>query len=228
MHTFLFAALAAISLPALAQVHICKTPDGNTVFQDSPCSVHGSDAADECDRPMSYFESRIQSGKGNYIDQRCLDRLQGEARVQARLEAEAKEKERKEALRQERLAEAEKARAARITAELRAEREAKEDRERQIQRAKDMGMYYVEYRVTGSAPRAGITIRNAVGGTEQHEVSMGWSMSFPAQPGQFLYLSAQNKAKSGDVRAAIFINGLPMWTATATEDYGIAQVDARL
>lgn len=80
--------LAAFSLPALAQVHICKTPDGNTVFQDAPCSVHGSDAADECDRPMSFFEQRIQSGQGNYIDQRCLDRLQSEARVQARLEAE--------------------------------------------------------------------------------------------------------------------------------------------
>jgi hypothetical protein len=75
----LFAALTVFSLQALAQVHIYKTPDGQTIFQGTPCSVHGSDAADECDRPVSYFDKRIQSGQGNFIDQRCLERARAEA-----------------------------------------------------------------------------------------------------------------------------------------------------
>lgn len=83
------------SLTSFAEVHICKTPDGKTVFQDKPCSVSDSDASDECSHPISYFENRIQSGQGNYIDRRCLDRLQGEARIQARLEAQKAEQERR-------------------------------------------------------------------------------------------------------------------------------------
>ena len=65
------------------------------------------------------------------------------------------------------------------------------------------GVHRVEYAISGAAGVVGLTYRNASGGTEQNDVGLPASMSFYAASGQFVYLSAQNKTASGDVRRSL-------------------------
>jgi hypothetical protein len=81
----------------------------------------------------------------------------------------------------------------------------------------------VTYRVDGRG-RASLTYANASGGTEQHEVSLPWTISFNGQYGEFLYLSAQNKTNATEIVTSISINGRVVKDATSSEDYGIATV----
>lgn len=79
----------------------------------------------------------------------------------------------------------------------------------------------VTYQLAGSASSASITIENESGGTEQHTVSVPWTMEFQARQGQFVYLSAQNQG-SGRLEAIIYVDGQPIQRAETTEQYGIA------
>lgn len=88
--------------------------------------------------------------------------------------------------------------------------------------------YKVTYKVGGSTSKASITIQNASGGTEQREVRVPWSSSFNVKPGQFVYLSAQNKSEYGTVEARIELNGKTVQSASSNEDYGIASVSGRI
>ncbi len=88
--------------------------------------------------------------------------------------------------------------------------------------------YKVTYKVGGTADRASITIQNASGGTEQKSVSVPWSTSFEGRPGQFVYLSAQNKSEYGTVKATIELNGTTVQEASSNEEYGIASVSGSI
>lgn len=88
--------------------------------------------------------------------------------------------------------------------------------------------YKVTYKVGGSTSKASITIQNSSGGTEQREVRVPWSTSFHAKPGQFVYLSAQNKSEYGTVDARIELNGKTVQSASSNEEYGIASVSGSL
>jgi hypothetical protein len=60
------------------------------------------------------------------------------------------------------------------------------------------GVHHVEYSIDGSARSAGLTYRNATGGTEQNEVSLPKTFSFYVTDVSFVYLSAQ-KTRVGRV-----------------------------
>jgi hypothetical protein len=79
----------------------------------------------------------------------------------------------------------------------------------------------VTYVLRGSSTSASITIQNESGGSEQHVVSVPWAKEFRAAPGQFVYLSAQNQGW-GDLEAVIYVDGQPLQSAEATQQYGIA------
>ena len=84
------------------------------------------------------------------------------------------------------------------------------------------GAHHVEYSIGGSARVAGLTYRNATGGTEQNEVSLPQTFSFYATGGFFVYLSAQNKSGAGYVHVSITIDGRRLQEATTGSAYGIA------
>lgn len=84
------------------------------------------------------------------------------------------------------------------------------------------GVHLVEYSISGSAEGAGLTYRNATGGTEQNEVSLPQTFRFYAASGSFVYLSAQNKTNTGYVHVSITVDGSPVQEATAGSAYGIA------
>lgn len=81
----------------------------------------------------------------------------------------------------------------------------------------------VEYEVTGSTDVVSITIANKSGGTSQYSgVTLPWSTSFKADPGDFVYVSAQNQRDTGSVTAAIYIDGDKYKRSTSTGAYVIA------
>ncbi len=84
------------------------------------------------------------------------------------------------------------------------------------------GVHHVEYSIDGSARTAGLTYRNATGGTEQNEVSLPKTFSFYARDGSFVYLSAQNKTGTGYVHVLITIDGRTLQEVTTGSAYGIA------
>jgi hypothetical protein len=90
------------------------------------------------------------------------------------------------------------------------------------------GVHRVEYRLDGSAGVAGLTYRNASGGTEQRDVKIPGELGFFARSGQFVYFSAQNKSGAGTVRVRIQIDGRVVQEATATSPYGIATASGRV
>lgn len=226
--------------PALgyAQTYMCKR-DGQVVFQDKPCNSSLDKTDGElCSEPLAVYQLIVKSGQASSTEKMCyskkvtelekareLERL--EAERQKQLKAEQEERAKQAKIRAERLAKAEEARGKRIAAELKAKREAESKKKKLIQETKDKGLFFVEYRVRGSASKADINIRG-VDGSEQHKVRTGWSWWMQAPRGKFLYLSAQNDSGYGDVTAEIWVNGIKVKTATSTREYGIAKVSGRL
>lgn len=83
-------------------------------------------------------------------------------------------------------------------------------------------MYWV-----GGQSDISIVIRNVSEDTESHTVRPNWSKTFTAQPGQFLYLSAQNGG--GDsVTCRILVNNDVVSEAKSTTKYGIAGCDFKV
>jgi len=89
----------------------------------------------------------------------------------------------------------------------------------------DLGttIYDVEYRVTGTAATASMTIENEDGGTSQvSNQPLPWSHAFTARPGTWVYVSAQNEGDTGDITAAIYYDGTLFKSSTSTGAYVIA------
>ena len=63
----------------------------------------------------------------------------------------------------------------------------------------------IEYRVSGTAVRGSITYQNSSGGSSQtSDTVLPWSYSLTASRDDFLYVSVQNSAREGCVRAEIY------------------------
>lgn len=88
---------------------------------------------------------------------------------------------------------------------------------------------HVAYHLSGSATQADITYLTGSGGTEQQQgidVPMvnkagGDGLFFTAQPGDFLYFSAQNGGEFGSLTCTITENGRVISRQTSTGGYSI-------
>lgn len=78
------------------------------------------------------------------------------------------------------------------------------------------------YRVSGTAPGALLTYRNAAGETEQASVTLPWELSFTAKGGNFLYVSAQNEGAAGSVACEILLDDVGRTNSTSSGPYVIA------
>ena len=87
----------------------------------------------------------------------------------------------------------------------------------------------MEYEVTGSASSVDVTYANESGGTSrQSGVSLPWSYSFTGDPGDFVYILAENKGATGSVTATIYKNGNEFKTSTSSAPYGTAEASGVL
>jgi len=87
----------------------------------------------------------------------------------------------------------------------------------------DLFDFDIKYEVTGSAATVNITYKNEDGGTSQaNGVSMPWSYSFTAQPGDSVYLSAQNNGESGTITVTIFKGSSEFKKSSSVGPYCIA------
>jgi hypothetical protein len=78
------------------------------------------------------------------------------------------------------------------------------------------GSHTVEYSIDGSADSVGITARNAMGGTEQHEINIPYHRTLYMRGAEFVYLSAQNKGKEGAIHVSIRVDGTVLQEARAS------------
>ena len=87
--------------------------------------------------------------------------------------------------------------------------------------------YRVKYEVTGTPQEVWVTLENASGGTEQHDIVPPWDFSFNANAGKWVYISA-TIAVSGNVTVKIYRNVKVLQEATATGKYSSATVSATI
>ncbi len=80
--------------------------------------------------------------------------------------------------------------------------------------------YNVRYKV--SCASCSLTYSDSGDNTQQHPADGDWSLDFEGEPGQFLYLSAQNELASGSVSVSITVNGDQVDSATSTGGYVVA------
>jgi hypothetical protein len=88
----------------------------------------------------------------------------------------------------------------------------------------------IRYEVTGLlTTRASVTYENT-GKTEQKTVNLPASLPdfgvAIGEPGDFLYVSAQNQSSSGSVTVNILVNGTVVKSATSSGAFGIATARA--
>lgn len=89
--------------------------------------------------------------------------------------------------------------------------------------------YHVEYRVTETARSVSVTYQNADGGISQaFGVPLPWSYSFTAEPGTWVYVSAQNDGETGWIRVTIYKDGEEFKTSTSSGPYCIATAHGTL
>ena len=79
----------------------------------------------------------------------------------------------------------------------------------------------ITYQVTGTGSTVDLTYENASGNTEQLEHSLPWTLVFKAEPGAFLYVSAQING-TGTVSCNILKNGTVIKSAKSSGEYVIA------
>lgn len=83
--------------------------------------------------------------------------------------------------------------------------------------------YSVRYRVMGTTDSASVTYNNEHGDTEQmSEVDVPWNKTIKAEPGQFLYISAQNNNDSGTIITRIEVDGVRYKESKSEGAYVIA------
>lgn len=81
----------------------------------------------------------------------------------------------------------------------------------------------IMYVVSGSAESASITLSNLSGGTEQIVERLPWRLILDsAESGAFVYVSAQNEARTGMVRCAIYVGSEVVAEAESDAPFGIA------
>ena len=69
-------------------------------------------------------------------------------------------------------------------------------------------IFNVEYKVTGTAHKVDVTYANQNEDTAQESnVNVPWSYSFKGNPGNFVYISAQNQDSTGSVIVTIYKDG---------------------
>jgi len=90
------------------------------------------------------------------------------------------------------------------------------------------GAHRIEYVIEGDCGWASLTLQNAGGGTEQHEVKLPAKYTMVAMPGTFLYISAQNEGDKGSVHVEIRVDGVIVRRSNATAPHGIASASGRL
>ena len=90
------------------------------------------------------------------------------------------------------------------------------------------GTHQVEYVVEGTAGAAGLTYRNAGGGTEQNDVALPTTLHFRATADAFLYISAQKRGAEGTVRVSIRVDGVLTRQSTSSAPYGIATASGKV
>ncbi|MGA3203905.1 MAG: hypothetical protein ABSF12_15570 [Bryobacteraceae bacterium] len=90
------------------------------------------------------------------------------------------------------------------------------------------GAHQIEYVIDGSAPAAGLTYRNAGGGTEQRDVDLPARLTFQTGSGASIFIAAQKKGEEGTVRVKIVVDGRAVGQSTASAPYGIASASGRL
>ena len=81
---------------------------------------------------------------------------------------------------------------------------------------------FITYEVSGTTDKASLTYENKDGNSEQKTVRLPWRFSFEAEPGTFLYVSAQNEGESGSVTCKISESNLVKEKATSEGAYVIA------
>ncbi len=87
----------------------------------------------------------------------------------------------------------------------------------------------VKYEVTGTARRAGLTLQNDSGGTDQIEVSVPWSKSYHSfESRDFVYVSAQNDGETGTLSCAIYVDGRKVFSGSANGAYAICTASGAL
>ena len=91
------------------------------------------------------------------------------------------------------------------------------------------GSIDVEYEVTGSAYSVDVTYENS-GGTTSREYGVGvpWSYRFSADPGDYVYISAQNTGTYGTVTVAIYLDGEIYEAETSEGAYCVATAGGTL
>ena len=91
------------------------------------------------------------------------------------------------------------------------------------------GSIEVEYEVTGSAYSVDVTYENS-GGTTSREYGVGvpWSYRFSADPGDYVYISAQNTGTYGTVTVAIYLDGEIYEAETSEGAYCVATASGTL
>lgn len=85
----------------------------------------------------------------------------------------------------------------------------------------------IEYKVDGACVSASLTYRNIQGGTEQiHEAKLPWSyketMTTERLKKTFLYISAQNECRKGEIVSSIYVDGIEIKTSRSKGAYVIA------
>jgi len=81
----------------------------------------------------------------------------------------------------------------------------------------------VEYEVCGSAYTVDVTYENSAGTTSrEYGVGVPWSYSFSADPGDYVYISAQNTGSYGSVTVAIWVDGEIYEAETSESAYCVA------
>lgn len=91
----------------------------------------------------------------------------------------------------------------------------------------DNSLNLVSYEVSGIFTNsADLTYRNSSGGTEQKTVTLPHTIPtigpYIFSPGDFLYISAQNRASSGTITVTIKLNGATFKQSTSSGAFAIA------
>jgi len=88
--------------------------------------------------------------------------------------------------------------------------------------------HQVVYKVLGPQyTKARVTMRNAQGNTEQHEVSLPWETRLTVTGRQFLYLSAQTQSGRAEtqITCGISVGGRTVAQATSDGSFAIVSCD---
>jgi len=80
----------------------------------------------------------------------------------------------------------------------------------------------VEYKVSGSASAASLTMQNAQGGSEQMTVTLPYTRTLSVSPGGFVYIAAQNQGDEGGVTCEIKVRGERFKFSASYGSYTIA------